>query len=98
MIGIPSSCPGLSRASTSSFKLYRQDVDGRGKPRHDDLIVVRAQSVDRSDQGLDLIRMRTEVLGELVQIGIGDLLKAGLVDIGDDLDAHFLELRRGGTL
>jgi hypothetical protein len=31
---IYSSCPGLSRASTSLFSV-RQDVDGRDKPGHD---------------------------------------------------------------
>src|ERR1051326_4256299 len=55
-------------------------------------------SIDRPDQGLDLVGVRAEVLGELVEIGIGDLLKARLVDIGNDLDAHFLELGRGRAL
>src|SRR5437660_10212945 len=30
-----SSCPGLSRASTSSFALFAKYVDGRDKPGHD---------------------------------------------------------------
>jgi hypothetical protein len=30
-----SSCPRLSRASTSSFSLRKKDVDGRDKPGHD---------------------------------------------------------------
>ena len=29
--------------------------------------------VDRPDQRLDLLGVRTEILGELVEIGIGDL-------------------------
>jgi hypothetical protein len=32
----PSSCPGLSRASTSSFLDAGEDVDGRDRPGHDD--------------------------------------------------------------
>src|SRR5262249_59721317 len=51
-----------------------------------------------ADQVLDLLRVRTEIVGELVEIGIGDLLEAGLVDVGDDLDAHLLELHRGRML
>src|SRR4051812_22718913 len=31
----PSSCPSLSRASTSSFSPRKQDVDGRDRPGHD---------------------------------------------------------------
>src|SRR6266700_6131703 len=57
-----------------------------------------AASINRPDQGLDLVRVRTELLGELVEIGIGDLLKTGLVDIGNDLDAHLLKLGRRRTL
>src|SRR5205809_7708504 len=43
--------------------------------------------LDRADQILDLLGMRAELFGELVEIGIGDRDKAGLIDIGDDLDA-----------
>src|SRR5579872_775183 len=49
-------------------------------------------SINRPDQILDLLGMRAEILGELVEIGIGDLLEARLVDIGHDLDADFLKL------
>ena len=31
-----SSCPGLSRASTSFFMEEKQDVDGRDEPGHDE--------------------------------------------------------------
>jgi penicillin-binding protein 1C len=31
----PSSCPGVSRASTTSFATVKKDVDGRDKPGHD---------------------------------------------------------------
>src|SRR3954454_11551607 len=57
-----------------------------------------AGSVDGADQGLDLGGMRAEILGELVEVRVGNLLKSALVDIGHDLDAHFLQLGRGGTL
>src|ERR1700690_336948 len=55
-------------------------------------------SVDRPDQGLDLVGMRSKFLGELVEIRIGNFLEACLVDVGDDLDAHFLELGGCRTL
>src|SRR5215471_14216307 len=55
-------------------------------------------SVDRPDQVLDLLRVRTELFRELVEIGIGDLLEAGLVDIGDDLHPHLLKLGRRSLL
>ena len=42
--------------------------------------------------------MRTELLGQLVEIGIGDRGKTLLVDIIDDLDAKRLELRGSGPL
>src|SRR6516225_6553592 len=48
--------------------------------------------VDPADQVLDLLGVRAEVVGKLVEIGIGDLLEAGLVDVGDDLHSHLLEL------
>src|ERR1700752_1987898 len=54
--------------------------------------------VDRPDQRLDLVGMRSELLGELVEIAIGNLLEAGLVDIGDDLDADAFEPGRGRSL
>src|ERR1019366_8466801 len=60
--------------------------------------MVTSGLVDRPDQGLDLVRMRAELLGELVEIGIGDFLKTRLVDVGDDLDAQFLEFRCRRTL
>jgi hypothetical protein len=44
-------------------------------------------SVDRPDQVLDLLGVRAELLGELVEIGIGDFLEARFVDVFDDLDA-----------
>src|SRR5258705_11650089 len=47
--------------------------------------------IDRPDQRLDLVGVRAELLGELVEIGIGDLLEARLVAVLDDLDAHLLE-------
>src|SRR5229473_2992006 len=62
------------------------------------IIITHPASVDRPDQGLDLVGMRAEVLGELVEIGIGDLLEARLVDVGDDLDAHLLKLGRSRVL
>ncbi|MFZ0193865.1 MAG: TRAP transporter substrate-binding protein, partial [Pseudolabrys sp.] len=43
------------------------------------------------DQILDLDRMGPKLGGQLVEIGIGQLLKAGLVDAGDDLDAERFE-------
>src|SRR3954453_11401593 len=57
-----------------------------------------AGSGDGADQGLDLVGMRAEILGELVEVRVGDLLKSALVDIRDDLHSHFLQLGRGGTL
>src|SRR4051812_22429638 len=45
-------------------------------------------SVDRPDQRLDLVGVRAELFGKLVQIGVGDLGKTRLVDIIDDLHAH----------
>src|SRR6516225_2570470 len=54
--------------------------------------------VYRPDQRLDLVGMRSKFLGELVEIGIGDLLKAGLVHVGDDLHAYLLKLGRRRTL
>src|ERR1700747_913547 len=47
--------------------------------------------VERSDQGLDLLGVGPEIVRELVEIGIGDLLEAGLVDVRDDLDADLRE-------
>src|SRR4029077_6949464 len=43
------------------------------------------------DQILDLDRMGPKLGGQLVEIGIGQLLKAGLVDASDDLDAERFE-------
>src|SRR5882724_9736611 len=37
VIHLFSSCPGLSRASTSSLHLDKEDVDGRDKPGHDSI-------------------------------------------------------------
>src|SRR6516225_7901763 len=54
--------------------------------------------VDRSDQVLDLLGVGPEIACELVEIGIGDLLEAGLVDVGDDLDADLLKPGRCGML
>src|SRR5258705_1361798 len=45
------------------------------------------RSVDGPYQSLDLVGVGAELLGELVQVGFADLLKAGFVDVGDDLDA-----------
>src|SRR5215470_6907280 len=42
------------------------------------------------DQVLDLDRVRSELLGELVEVGTRDLLEAALVDVVDDLDADGL--------
>src|ERR1700739_3273263 len=53
--------------------------------------------IDRPDQVLDLLGMRTELLGALVEIGICDRGKALLVDIVDDLDAKRLQLDFGGS-
>ena len=50
--------------------------------------------VDGADQGLDLVRVRAELLGELVEVGIGDRRKALLVDVLDDLDTEAFQ--RGG--
>src|SRR5215471_2951186 len=50
---------------------------------------------DRPDQILDPLGMRTEIVSELVEVWIGDLLEARLVDVPDDLDAHLLELGTG---
>src|SRR6185369_1066080 len=52
----------------------------------------RTELLDRPDEVLDLLGMRTELLGKLVEIGIGDLYEAGLVDVGDDLDADRFQL------
>src|SRR5207245_220038 len=46
------------------------------------------------DHRLDLFGMWAEILGQLVQVGIADLLETRLVDVGDDLDSHRLELCR----
>jgi hypothetical protein len=35
--GVNSSCPRLSRASTSAVLVTKKDVDGRDKPGHDDV-------------------------------------------------------------
>src|SRR5690349_24503285 len=51
-------------------------------------------SIDRPDQVLDLVGMWSEILCQLVEQGIGDLLKARLVDVGHDLDAHLAKLAR----
>src|SRR5215475_9323049 len=48
--------------------------------------------VDRADQVLDLLRMRAELPGELVEIGIGDRGEALLVDVFDHLDAERFQL------
>src|SRR5262252_3637138 len=50
---------------------------------------------DRPDQILDPLGMRTEIVGELVEVWICNLLEARLVDVPDDLDAHLLELGTG---
>src|SRR5437868_7292180 len=49
-------------------------------------------SVDRPDQILDLLGMGTELLCELVEIGIGNRCEALLVYVLDDLDAKTLQL------
>ena len=54
--------------------------------------VRRGMAIDTADQVLDLDRVRAELLGQLVQIGVGNLDEARLVDVGDDLDAERLEL------
>src|SRR6476646_5556817 len=48
--------------------------------------------LDVADQPEDLDRMRSEVLRDPVLHRRGDLLEAGLVDLGYDLHAHLLEL------
>src|SRR5260370_33776132 len=47
--------------------------------------------IDRADQVLDLLRVRAKLLGELVEIGIGDRRKTLLVHILDDLDPERLQ-------
>ena len=39
-------------------------------------LLTMKNSVNRPDQVLDLVGVRTEILGEIVEIGIGDLLKS----------------------
>src|ERR1700689_475200 len=48
--------------------------------------------VECADQVLDLLGVRPELLGELVEIGVGNRDEAGLVDVGDDLHADRLQL------
>src|SRR6202521_3344020 len=48
--------------------------------------------IDRPDQILDFLGMRSELLGELVEIGIGDRGEAGFVDVGHDLHADRFQL------
>jgi hypothetical protein len=52
----------------------KKDVDARHKAEHDDCNYLLL--IDRPNQILDLLRMRAELGSELVEIGIGDLLKA----------------------
>jgi hypothetical protein len=52
----------------------KKDVDARLKAGHDGCNYLLL--IDRPDQRLDLLRMRAEFLGELVEIGVGDLLEA----------------------
>src|SRR5258708_38985153 len=47
---------------------------------------------NRADEILDLLGVRPKLLGELVEIGIGNRDEAGLVDLGDDLDADLPQL------
>src|SRR5665213_1531078 len=50
---------------------------------------------DRNDQIFDLVGMRAELLGELVEHRFGNFLETRFVDVSHDLDAHPLEL--GGS-
>jgi len=52
-------------------------------------------SIDRPDQVLDLLGMRTEFLGELVEKWVGDRCEALLVHILDNLDTKALQLGGG---
>src|SRR3984893_5869787 len=48
--------------------------------------------IDRPNQVLDFLGVRPELLGELVEIGIGDRGEAGFVDVGHDLHADRFQL------
>src|ERR1700694_2310270 len=85
--GASASWPGQSRPSTPFWCNLKEDVDARHKAGHDDTIIL-TDSIYRPDQGLDLVRMRAEFLGKLVEIGIGERSEAPLVDIVDNFDAE----------
>src|SRR6516225_6974416 len=57
-----------------------------------------AASADTADQILDLARVRAEIGRHLVEVRIGHLLEARLVDVADDLDTNRLELGSGLVL
>src|SRR4051812_41223504 len=68
-----------------------------GKSRDDTWIPAwpdgrKERLVDRPDQVLDLLGMRAKLLGQLVEIGVGNCDKARFVDVADDLDADRLQL------
>src|SRR5438132_2715258 len=86
------SWPGSSRPSTF-FDTARKTWMPGTRPG---ITTCFAALIDRPDQGLDLVRVRAELLGELVEIGIGDRGKALFVDIVDDLDAERFQLRGCG--
>src|SRR5258708_40191799 len=67
-------------------------LDERDTERPEGLSVRAGWLVDAADQLFDLGGVRTESGGKLVQIRRGDVDKARLVDIGDDLDSDRLEL------
>ncbi len=49
-------------------------------------------------RSLILLGMGPEILGELVEIGIGDRGETGLVDVAYDLDAHLFQFRSRRSL
>src|SRR6202030_2825215 len=51
-------------------------------------------SFDRPDQGLDLVGMRAELPGELVEIRVGNGREAGFVNVGHDLHPDRFQLRQ----
>ena len=48
----------------------------------------RESLINAPDQLLDLVGVRPKLLGKLVEVRTGYFLKAGLVDVGDDLHPH----------
>src|SRR6476660_9384225 len=56
------------------------------------VVVSTTALLHRRDQLMDLVGMRPQLLGHLVEVGRGDLGEARLVDVGHDLHAHALEL------